>query len=405
MSERDEQSADGDDTPPVASPDADTVQVLDLLVLLARGRTLLFATIVVFVVGGLAYGLLASSEYRSTARVVPESQSEMPQGVGGLGGGLSALQGLGINLGNLSSQGLSTNSYPEILKSREVRLAVVRDTFRLPGRDTTGTLVDYFVADGGMLSRLKQKVQRYVFGPKALRPPGRTGIQFPTLAEERAMHVLQERVTAYQNPETGLMTVSVSTGDARLSAAVARSFIEQLSDRVRALRTEKERQYLKFIRSRFKEAERELSAAEERLATFVDRNQSISTAALRTQRDRLERQVQFKTDLYSELQAQLTQARIELQRSEPVITMVEKPVPPLEPTSPQRLVILVLCVLGGGISGIGLVLLRAYFREENTSGARRAKIEEVREAFHPSGLVQGVQERLHSWPTNVNSDD
>lgn len=392
MSERDANV--GEEGKQFSSSNDETVHFLDILVLLARGRSLLIGTILVFVVGGLAYGMLASPVYTSTARVVPEAQSEAPQGLGGLSGGLSALQGLGVNLGDFS-EGLSTDSYPEILKGREVGKAVVRDTFRLPDRDTVGTLVEYYTDPDelGPVGRAKEALKKWLGGQEDSL---RTG-EFLSREEEKVMGMIQEQVTAYKNPETGLMKISVATGHPRLSTQLVDSFVEHLSSHVRTLRTRKARQNLGFIRKRFEEAEEELNLAEQRLAKFMDRNQDINTAELRTERDRLQRQVRFKSDLYSELQAQLTQAEIDLQRSEPVITMVEEPVPPLEPTSPQRLAIAILSLLGGGVVGIGIVLLRAFFREENTSGERRAKIREVREAFYPERLVSGVRRRMHEW--------
>lgn len=366
-----------------------TVRPLDLLVHIARGRRLLVGTVVVFVILAVLYGLFAPPTYRSTAWVVPESQTDRPEGLPGLGGGLAALQGLGINLGGLSA-GLSTDAYPEILKGRDVRKAVVRDTFQLPGRDTTGTLVDYYVGEKGPVKIAVETLKGWM----GIAPPDsiRTG-RYPTWQEEAAMRILAEQVTAYNSPDTGLMKISVDTEDPRLSVQVVNSFVEHLSNHVHTIRTRKARQNVQFIRSRFQEAGEELSAAEQQLAEFVDRNQNINTAQLRTKRERLERQVQFKTDLYSELQAQLTQSEIDLKRSEPVITIVEEPVPPLEPTSPQRVVIVILSIFGGLIVGILLALIRAYFREENMSGERQAKIREVRDAFYPVGLVSVVKRR------------
>lgn len=383
---------DGENGPPPGH-DEQTVRPLDLLVHIARGRRLLAGTVVVFVVLAVLYGLFAPPTYRSTAWVVPESQTDRPEGLPGLGGGLAALQGLGINLGGLSA-GLSTDAYPEILKGRDVRKAVVRDTFRLPGADTTGTLVDLYVGEKGPVKIVVETLKDWM----GLSPPDsiRRG-RYPTWQEEAAMRILAEQVTAYNSPDTGLMKISVDTGDPRLSVQVVNSFVEHLSNHVHTIRTKKARENVQFIGSRFEEAGEELSAAEQRLADFLDRNQNINTAQLRTKRDRLERQVQFKTDLYSELQAQLTQSEIDLKRSEPVITVVEEPVPPLEPTSPQRVVIVILSIFGGLIAGILLVLVRAYFREENTSGERQAKLREVREAFYPGRFIRTAKRRVEAW--------
>jgi len=57
----------------------------------------------------------------------------------------------------------------------------------------------------------------------------------------------------------------------------------------------------------------------------MDRNRDIQTARLRTEVERLQRQVTIKMELYRELQTQLMQAEIELQHIQPVITLVEAP--------------------------------------------------------------------------------
>jgi capsular polysaccharide biosynthesis protein len=112
--------------------------------------------------------------------------------------------------------------------------------------------------------------------------------------------------------------------------------------------------------------------------------------------------VRFKSNLYTELQAQRTQAELDLKRSEPVLTMVERPVPPLEPVAPQWLLIIVLSIIMGTVLGVSTVLIRAYFSGENTTGKRRAKLQEVRNAFFPERIMSAVEARL---PTLKPQDD
>jgi uncharacterized protein involved in exopolysaccharide biosynthesis len=379
-----------------------TIQLLDLLVLLARGRDLLIGLIAVFLGLGVVYGIVSSAEYKASARVVPESPGKGAQGLSGLGGGISALQGFGINLGSLGQDGLSKDAYPEVLKSREVRLAVVRDTFDLRGTDTTTTLVEYFNSESSVIPEVKDRIKSVfsVWGRDVGREHKRTG--YPSLEEELAIRRVQEMVTSYQNPQNGLMEISVTAGDPGLATEMVNSFLTHLSSRVRSLRTRKAQENLQFIEQRFEEAQEQLSEAEQKLADFVDRNQNINTAELRTKRDRLERQVRFKSNLYTELQAQRTQAELDLKRSEPVLTMVERPVPPLEPVAPQWLLIIVLSIIMGTVLGVSTVLIRAYFSGENTTGKRRAKLQEVRNAFFPERIMSAVEARL---PTLKPQDD
>jgi uncharacterized protein involved in exopolysaccharide biosynthesis len=248
---------------------------------------------------------------------------------------MSTLSGLGISLGVASQGGLSKNSYPAVLKSREVRLSVVRDTFRIPSTDTTATLVEYFGEKEASLC--------HIFTPTILGGQRASGRNFK-MEEEQAIQRVQDMVMAYQNPQTGLMRISVTAGDPQLASQVANSLVEHLTARVRHIRTRKAREKSEFISQQFEKANEKLSAAEERLADFLERNKNIQSAELQTKRDRLEREVRFETSLYSELQGQLTQAELELKRREPVLTTVEEPIPPREPIAPQwpRLIVMIL---------------------------------------------------------------
>jgi uncharacterized protein involved in exopolysaccharide biosynthesis len=137
------------------------------------------------------------------------------------------------------------------------------------------------------------------------------------------------------------------------------------------------------MEERFTEVEQELRVAEEELATFVDRNSGIQSARLETERERLQRQVSFKSELYQQLQAQVTQARIELQRSEPVITIVEEPVPPMERSAPKRKLIVLLTLILGGFLGIGAAFVSAFFNNTEEDTEEQEKLEEIKASLIP----------------------
>jgi uncharacterized protein involved in exopolysaccharide biosynthesis len=384
----DEQVENGVQEPSTRRPYAeDEVSLLDILLVIARHKQLILRTVLVFTVLGVAYALLASEEYTSTAKVVREAQEDMPSG---LSGGLAALQGFGINIGGASS-GLTPQAYTEILSSREVRLAVVRDTFYFVDEDTTTTFVDYVDRPPGLVGT----ILKYTIGlpgtiMTALQGDQRTAVEtqsgarvYPTEAEEEAIKTIGDRIASSVDQETGLMSVSVTAGEARLAAGLTESFLQHLTDRVSTIRTEKARRNLAFMEERFTEVGQELRTAEEELATFVDRNSGIQSARLETERERLQRQVSFKSELYQQLQAQVTQARIELQRSEPVITVVEEPVPPMERSAPKRTLIVVLSLILGGFLGVSAAFVSTFFDSTEDDAEGREKLEEIREKLVP----------------------
>jgi uncharacterized protein involved in exopolysaccharide biosynthesis len=209
------------------------------------------------------------------------------------------------------------------------------------------------------------------------------GVYFPTEDEEIAMKEIASLVSTSVDLDTGLMTISATTRDPYLSAELAASFVEHLVARVREILTVKARQNLEFIEERFAEAQEELRDAESRLAAFLDSNADLQRASLRTEQDRLQRAVTFKSQLYSDLQTQLTQAQIELQRSEPVITVLERPTPPLEKSGLGGLAVLIICIVLGGVIGLAVAFIRWSLDNQMASPEDQAKMDEVRAALMP----------------------
>ncbi|MCS3826455.1 uncharacterized protein involved in exopolysaccharide biosynthesis [Salinibacter ruber] len=379
-------------------PREDEVSLLDILLVLARHKTLIVRTVLVFTLLGVTYALLAPEEYTSSATVVREVQEG---GSGGLPGGISggALSGLGINLGGGAS-GLTPSAYPDVLQSRAVRLAVVRDTFRFPGAERPMTYVDYVNRPAGPLSTvleytlflpwtLKGWVGQAISGSPA--PAGTTETGDPVIPsgeEDEALKAISGRISSSVDQETGLMTISVTAGGPQLTASLAESFLDHFATRVREIRTEKVRERLEFVEGRFEEAEQELETAEEQLAQFLERNQNPTTATLQFRRDRLQRQVSFKEQLYSELQSQLTQTRLDLQRRQPVVTVVEEPVPPMNRSAPQRTFVVLLMSIVGGIFGVVSAFMRTYFKSARDTTSEKEKLEEIQSALTPPRWIR-----------------
>ena len=376
----------------------DEISLLDILLVFARKRRLIAGSIAIFALLGLAIAITSAAEYTSDAKVVREV--EQGETAGGLGRGLSALQGLGINVGG-SASGLNPESYPDILRSREVRLAVVRDTFFVSDLGREMTFIEYANQDPGLGSTIRSytiglpgtilSAIRSSDGPEAGDVVGRTTSTRQRLTEEeaRAIRSVEDVISTSIDRDTGLMSISVTTGDPELSAGLAESFSMHLTERVRSIRTTKARQNLSFMEERMEDARADLREAEERLASFMDRNRNINTEALRTERDRLRRQVNFAEQLYGDVQAQMTQAQIELQRSEPVLTVLEQPIVPSRPSGPRRTLIVLLSLILGGFVGVGLAFVRTAVENSEDDAEESGKLQEIREAFSPRNLFSG----------------
>jgi uncharacterized protein involved in exopolysaccharide biosynthesis len=368
---------------PSSGEEEEYMTLVDFLFVLIKRWRVIGGVIIGFLVLSGIFVLLSPAEYESKTRIIREVPEEAPS-LGG--GGLSALRGLGVGLEALGGSGLTADAYPVIAESREVRLAVVRDTFYFPSLDKRMTYVQFVNQSSfDLLSRLFRE------GTEGRQPvrDASGNLIYPTEEEEKAIEEIRSSVTTTVDQQTGIMSLSVRMGDPVLASNMVESFIEALRKRVRVLRTKKKRQNLQFVEQRFAEAKKELQQAEQRLAQFTDRNQDISTASLRTKRDRLERQVRFKSELYSSLQAQVTQARIQVQKSEPVTTVVEEPVPPIEASGPNPILVVVLSAFLGFFFGVGGVYIHHLVLSQSYGEKRLEKIEEIKSILIP--------DRLRKW--------
>jgi uncharacterized protein involved in exopolysaccharide biosynthesis len=386
-----------------AAFEEEKVSLVDILLVLARSRKLIMGAVIAFVFCGLVYSLTAPVEYSSAAKVIRETTDEGGT-IGGLGG-VRALQGLGINLGSASS-GLTPAAFPQVLQSREVRLAVARDTFSFPGVDRPMTYVDYVNRPGGWTGTVLRYTVRLPWTLKGLLSEaisedlprmdssqvGDDEVMTITEAEDEAISALSGVITTSVNDESGLMTIKATASGPRLAANLTNRFVRHLTDRVRELRTKKIQKRLNFVEQRFAQAEQELDQAENRLAQFLERNQNPTTARLQFQRDRLQRQVSFKEQLYSELQSRLTQTRLELQRRQPVVTVVEEAVPPIGRSSPKRTLIVLVSLVLGGMFGVVAAFLRAVFVDASREEDER-KLQEIKDALYPDRIVAWVKSR------------
>jgi hypothetical protein len=402
------------DGPP---PREDEILLVDILLMLARERGLILLVTLGFAVLGGLYAVLQPNEYTATAKVVREAPAE---GGGSMPSLPSSISGLGISLGG-SASGLTPSSYPEILTSREVRLAVARDTFYFPETGRRTTFVQHVNRPPGVLGQVLRYTLKLPWTLKELagsatdqrRPAGTdsTGaLIFPSEEEENAIRALGNMVSAsvasgsIGEEGSGLMTVSVTAGDAVLSARLNRRFIDHLRSRVREIRTKSTQQNLDFVQQRFAQVQTELEAAEDRLSQFLERNRSVLSGGrapqLEFQRDRLQRQVTFKEQLYSQLQTRVTETQLQLQKQQPVVTIAETPAPPMEPSAPKRTLIVLLSLFLGGFVGTGIAIVLQS--TQNQDGEMQEKYDEVKRSFTVRGLWRGVRDRATATKDKVD---
>jgi len=301
---------------------------------------------------GLLTGLLSTRVYSSTATFIPQ-ESE-----GGSSGLAVAASQFGVRLTGSSGGAWGPPVYVELLRSRSLLEPIARESV--------------LVAKAGM---------RRVSIVELLGVPARER------SAEIGVDALRTVITATELKALGAVKLSVTTRWPSVSFALAERLVKgvnQFNLETRKSQATAERQ---FVDVQATAAEQDLRAAEDRLQSFLQRNRDISgSPELAFERDRLQRDVGLRQQVYTSLVQSREEAKIREVRDLPVITIIENPSLPTVGEPRRTALKTVLGALAGGIVGI-LIAFVAY----GMAGARLAASEEAREFFE---LVEAATPRF-----------
>ncbi len=306
--------------------------------------------------------LVLPPSYRATASfVTAESPSDLSSSLGdlALAPGFSGLASqLGISTSRDRSQ--SPEFYGQLLHSRELLTRLASSRFPDPRTSVAG--------DSSVLVDL-------------------LGIRSSDSARnvERAVRKLRRAVQPTVDSRTNLVTVRVDARWPGLSAAVANEAVALVSEFNHEQRLSRTRARREFLETRVNAALAELRAAEDSQRSFYERNRTWeSSPTLMVEERRLRRQVETANSLYLSLRQEYESARIDEVNNTPVVTVVDRAVPPRQRQWPRRALIALAAALLGALLGL-------------LAGAARAM------AIHWAGrnpdqasLLQGALRRVRS---------
>jgi uncharacterized protein involved in exopolysaccharide biosynthesis len=280
-------------------PVNDEALALGLVNVLLRRRSLLIVVPLVLLVAAATYRLLQPRQYTATAAFMPQRQSASPPGLSGI-----AAQ-FGITMPN-TDRAESPAFYADLIESRAILEPLVATTFSVAQgrRQRSGTVLELLEIKGA--------------GP------------------------IQRRAAAYQRLRRDIVVRTSRTTDiVRVSVAAPwPSLAEQMTARIlelvnrfnlnaRQSQAGLERQ---FVESRMDEARRQLAGAEANLQEFLQRNRDFrNSPQLVMTHDRLEREVDWRQQVFTSLAQSYEESRIDEVRNTPVITIMEPPAQPARP--------------------------------------------------------------------------
>ena len=333
-----------EDPSPAASPVDEEISLLGIGSILLNWRRPILGLALGGAVIGLVFGLASPREYTSGATFVPQGAEVGNQGLA------AAASQFGLRLLPSGGSGWGPPMYVEVLRSRALLEPIAMDTVRVAEK-------------GGRRVALMDLL----------------GIQVPNPARrmEVAIRVLNGIVQSNEVKAIGGVRVSATTRWPSVSLALAEELVNgvnQFNLETRKSQAAAERQ---FVEQQAGAAELALRNAEDRLQSFLQRNRETGgSPQLVFERDRLQRDVNLRQQLYSTLLQSREEAKIREVRDTPVITVIEPPRLPVVGESRKTIQKSMLGAVAGAVIGVFTALFAS-----GLSRARRTPSEEARQFF------------------------
>ncbi|MFN1835340.1 GNVR domain-containing protein [Balneola sp. MJW-20] len=333
---------------------------------------------------GIFIAFLSPVEYKSSATLMPEIQTE--QAAGGIGSALQKYSGLlGISGNGLMQGGsgsISVILYPDIVQSLPFQLKMMDQEVKFSSYDTTISVFTYFdeFYSPGILSLIKDytielpfKIRDAIFKGNSDESQNNglpSGILNLSKNEIDIIENLRNRINVTINEENGVVAVSVMMPEANASAVLTQFAIDELTRYVTEYRIEKASQDLLFIEVQMNEARTRFENAQLAVAEFNDQNQGSLTNRAQTELQRLNSIRNLTENVYNSLAQQYEEAKIRVQEETPIFKVLQPVQVPVEKTSPKRsLILIIYTILGVGVS-ILIILLKEtpFFKKDDEIG-------------------------------------
>ena len=294
----------------------------------------------------VAGGALAAVSAFTKPALYVASTSFIPEGNDPGRSGLATLAGqFGVAL-PAGNQSQSPDFYTRLLSSRVLLTPIVRDTFVV--QEMGGRRIPFLVLfgiEGGSVQR----------------------------KEEKAVRQLTSLVKTSVAKSTGVVELSVATRWPSVSLSIATSLVNGVNDFNQRTRQGQAAAERKFVEGRLGIAGSDLRAAEDRLEGFLRTNrQFTSSPDLTFRRDRLQRDVSLKQQVFNSLTQSYEEVRIREVRDTPVITVIEPPAVPTVPQPRGRLLTVLIGLILGGFVGAIIALMSDTVSRRREEGDAQA---------------------------------
>lgn len=300
---------------------------------------------------GLVIGILIALGIPKQYTVSVTLSPEVSGGNSGSSGLASmAASFLGANVGSTSPDALNATLAPDIVASTPFLLELLDARVVSQDQKIDTTLTAY-------LDEQKSPWWSYIMAAPGMAIGGikslfnkeeeasKDSIQSGTiqLNEEDAAKLggLKKGILAEPDKKTGIITLTVTLQDPKITATMADTVVSKLQQYIIAYRTRKAKEDCEYLEKLYKERQQEYYDAQRHYAHYVDANSNMVFQSTMAERERLQNDMNLAYQVYSQVAQQLQVARAKVQEEKPVFAVVEPAVVPLQPSGTSKKVIVI----------------------------------------------------------------
>nr|WP_297165188.1 Wzz/FepE/Etk N-terminal domain-containing protein [uncultured Dysgonomonas sp.] len=317
---------------------------------------------------GLAVGIIVAfsipKEYTTTVILAPEANSGNTTSSAGA---LAAMAGINLGPGGGNNPLVSPALYPTIMESTPFikglfDIKIIVDS----SKNTHQTLYSYITASQksswwSSIRVLPSKLMK-VFSTKDSQENKNSAHNFIISREESTViDNLRDRLNITVDKKTGVLILEVIMQNPEVSTIVADTLTSYLQAYIISYRTQKAREDLSFTEKLYVEAKKDYAESQQKYAKFLDENQNIILASYRVNQEKLQNEMTLAYGVYNQMAQQLQLAKVKVQDTTPVYTIIEPPIVPLIPTKPNKKLIVAGCLILSIVGSLGWIIGRDFF--------------------------------------------
>ena len=316
--------------------------------LLALTNKLWLAKIFILKVAGIGFiaGLIIAfsipKEYTTTVILTPESKST----TSGNMGSLAALAGINLNSAVGQDALASPELYPSVISSTPFLRGLLDIKVTESEKSIDTTLYSYMndyqnMAWWGYILRSPRLLKGLFSSEKTDANYSNSKSRIISDEEQRILNNLADRLTISSDKKTGLTTVEVMMQSPEISAYLADTITSYLQSYIIDYRTQKARKDLVYSEKLYEESKANYYKTQATLATYIDGNMNVVSAKYRITQERLQNEASLAFTIYNQMAQQLQIAKVKVQDTTPVFTVIQPAIEPLFPSKPSKIAILV----------------------------------------------------------------